>query len=67
MAESTRKQTNKGHFLRNHKCDTLKIITDQNLYQNSTSNVQENNLMILEKYNKFAEMQINIPLAVKSG
>ena len=28
MAESTRKQTNKGHFLRNQKCDTLKIITE---------------------------------------
>jgi len=23
--------------------------------------------MVLEKYNKFAEMQINIPLAVKNG
>jgi len=41
MAESTRKQANKGHYLRNQKCDTLKIITDQNIYQNTTASVEE--------------------------
>lgn len=65
MADSTRKNANKGHFLRNQKCDTLKIVTDQNVYL--TTNIEENNNAILEKYNKFTETQINIPLAVKSG
>ena len=31
MAEK-RTTANKYHNLRNHKCDTLKIVTDQNVY-----------------------------------
>lgn len=32
MAE-TRKTANKYHNLRNQKCDTLKIVRDQNVYE----------------------------------
>jgi len=38
MAE-TRKTFNKGHNLRNQKCDTLKIIRDQKAYM--TPNIEE--------------------------
>ncbi len=38
MAE-TRKTANKGHYLRNQKCDTLKIVRDQNVYM--TQNIEE--------------------------
>ena len=35
-----RNKANKGnHYLRNQKCDTLKIVTDQNVYL--TQNIEE--------------------------
>lgn len=58
MAEK-RTTANKYHNLRNHKCDTLKIITDQNVYL--AQNIDENNNEVVKKYHKFTEQQIYIP------
>jgi len=60
---------NKGHFLRNRHPtkneDLLKIVTDEAFYV--ANSMEENHKDVFDKYHKFTETQINIPLAQKAG